>query len=83
VAAKVDGGWLTPPLDAGLLPGIGRAVAIEEGRLREAPITVDELLAADEVALVSDNRGWRRATVLPVSPPVAPSVRPAPRPSGT
>ena len=35
VAVRVDGRWRTPPLDAGLLPGIGRAVALEEGRLVE------------------------------------------------
>ena len=31
VAVRIDGRWVTPPLDAGLLPGIGRAVALEEG----------------------------------------------------
>ena len=31
VAVHVDGRWVTPPLDAGLLPGIGRAVALEDG----------------------------------------------------
>ena len=31
---------------------------------RSGPITVAELRAADEVALVSDNRGWRRATLV-------------------
>jgi para-aminobenzoate synthetase/4-amino-4-deoxychorismate lyase len=64
VALRLDDRWWTPPLDAGLLPGIGRAIALEEGRLEERPIEIGELGGADELALVSDNRGWRRATLL-------------------
>jgi para-aminobenzoate synthetase / 4-amino-4-deoxychorismate lyase len=60
VAARVAGTWLTPPLDAGLLPGVGREVAIEEGALREGTVTIETLRGAEDVALVSDVRGWRR-----------------------
>ncbi len=46
----------TPPEDAGLLPGITREVVIELARkegldVREAPLPLDELLAADEALL--------------------------------
>ena len=61
VAVRLGGGWVTPPLEAGLLPGIGRAVALEDGSLSEDPISIEELRSADEIALVSDARGWRRA----------------------
>jgi para-aminobenzoate synthetase / 4-amino-4-deoxychorismate lyase len=64
VAARVDGRWWTPPIASGLLPGIGREVALEDGRLGERTITVDEIRSAEEVALVSDGRGWRRATLV-------------------
>jgi para-aminobenzoate synthetase / 4-amino-4-deoxychorismate lyase len=64
VAAHVDGHWVTPPLDAGLLPGIGRAVALEEGRLVEGPVTIEDARSADEIALISDARGWRRAVIV-------------------
>jgi para-aminobenzoate synthetase/4-amino-4-deoxychorismate lyase len=64
VAVRLEGRWWTPPLDAGLLPGVGRELAIEEGRVEERPITVDELRGAEEVALVSDNRGWRRVQLV-------------------
>ena len=64
VAARIQGTWVTPPLDAGLLPGIGRAVALEEGRLVEGVLTVEDLRTADEIALISDARGWRRAALL-------------------
>jgi len=64
VAVLVDADWCTPPLDAGLLPGIGRAGALREGRLIERSMTVDEVRRAPEVALVSDARGWRAATLV-------------------
>jgi para-aminobenzoate synthetase / 4-amino-4-deoxychorismate lyase len=64
VAVKLDGRWVTPPLEAGLLPGIGRAVAIEEGRMSERAVTVAQVRTADELALVSDARGWRRAILV-------------------
>ncbi|MGH2673064.1 MAG: aminodeoxychorismate synthase component I [Actinomycetota bacterium] len=64
VAARIDGRWRTPPLDAGLLPGIGRAVALEEGRLVEGRLTVDAVRSAEAVALVSDARGWRLAVLV-------------------
>ena len=63
VAARFDGRWRTPPVDAGLLPGIGRAVELEEGRLTEDPLTIEQLRSAEELALISDARGWRRAVL--------------------
>ncbi len=63
VAVSIGGRWLTPPLDAGLLPGVGREVALEEGWLAEGSITVEDLVRADEIELVSDVRG-RRPVVL-------------------
>jgi para-aminobenzoate synthetase/4-amino-4-deoxychorismate lyase len=63
LAVRLDGSWWTPPLEAGLLPGIGRAIALEQGRVRERPVTVAEARSAEELALVSDVRGWRRAVL--------------------
>jgi para-aminobenzoate synthetase/4-amino-4-deoxychorismate lyase len=65
LAVRIAGRWWTPPLDAGLLPGIGREVALEEGRLAERTITADDANAAEALALVSDTRGWRRAVLRP------------------
>jgi para-aminobenzoate synthetase/4-amino-4-deoxychorismate lyase len=65
VGVRLDGTWWTPPTDAGLLPGVGRALALADGSLRERPIRVEEARAAEEVVLVSDARGWRRAEVIP------------------
>jgi para-aminobenzoate synthetase / 4-amino-4-deoxychorismate lyase len=63
LAVRIDGRGWTPPLDAGLLPGIGRELAIEEGRLTERSIRVSDLRGAEGIALVSDARGWRRAVL--------------------
>jgi para-aminobenzoate synthetase/4-amino-4-deoxychorismate lyase len=64
VAVRLEGRWVTPPVEAGSLPGIGRAVELEEGRVIEGPITIDDVRSSDEVALISDARGWRRAVVV-------------------
>jgi para-aminobenzoate synthetase/4-amino-4-deoxychorismate lyase len=64
VAALIDGIWVTPPLDAGLLPGTARAAALAEGLLRERRLTVGALRAADEIALVNSVRGWRPARLV-------------------
>jgi para-aminobenzoate synthetase / 4-amino-4-deoxychorismate lyase len=63
VAVRIDGRWVTPPIEAGLLPGIGRAVALEEGILTEDRVTIEDLRSSEELALVSDARGWRRAVL--------------------
>ena len=64
VAARIVGRWITPPLEAGLLAGIGRAVALEEGRVVEGTVTIDDARSAEELALISDARGWRRAVLV-------------------
>jgi para-aminobenzoate synthetase/4-amino-4-deoxychorismate lyase len=64
VAVRVGGRWRTPPLEAGLLPGIGRAVALEEGRVVEGTVAIATARSADALALISDTRGWRRAELV-------------------
>jgi para-aminobenzoate synthetase / 4-amino-4-deoxychorismate lyase len=64
VAARLGGRWVTPPIDAGLLPGVGRDVALEEGRVVEGRLSIAEVRSADELVLISDTRGWRRASLV-------------------
>jgi para-aminobenzoate synthetase / 4-amino-4-deoxychorismate lyase len=57
-----DGAVVTPPTDGRLLPGIGRARAIELARaagieVSERSIEIDELLGADEVFATGGVRG--------------------------
>lgn len=65
LAVRLEGVWVTPPIDAGLLPGTYRAVLLREGRLIERPVTVVELRGGGELALVSSVRGWRPAVIVP------------------
>ena len=64
VAVALDGRWVTPPLDAGLLPGVGREVALEEGWLVEGTVHREDLDRADAIELVSDVRGRRRVLLV-------------------
>jgi para-aminobenzoate synthetase/4-amino-4-deoxychorismate lyase len=64
VAAKLDGHWWTPPLDAGLLAGTERAALLAEGALQERTIGVEEARTAEELAVFSSVRGWRRAMLV-------------------
>ncbi len=69
VFVKVDGEWLTPPLAADILPGVMRAVVLEEGDawldgpVREAVVTRAMLMRADAVVVVNSLRGVMRAVL--------------------
>lgn len=64
VAVRSGGEWWTPPVDAGLLAGTERAALLAEGRLRERPLAIDDVRRAEELAVFSSVRGWRRAVLL-------------------
>ena len=62
VAVQLDGRWLTPPLSSGLLPGVGRAVALREGRVTEAVVRTADLPRVEAWAFLNSLRGWLPAT---------------------
>ena len=66
LALQIDGQWLTPPLTAGLLPGVLRAELLAQGRLKEATLTRDDLARAQGLAFLNSLRGWLPAHLLPV-----------------
>lgn len=61
LAVRMDDEWLTPPLDAGCLPGTYREELIDQGALREHPLLADDLADADELAVINSLHGWRPA----------------------
>jgi para-aminobenzoate synthetase/4-amino-4-deoxychorismate lyase len=71
IAVKLDGRWFTPPLDAGLLPGVERAVRVGDGTLAERAITVEDLWTADDLAALSSVRGFKPAVLAESSQSVA------------
>jgi para-aminobenzoate synthetase/4-amino-4-deoxychorismate lyase len=64
LAIRIGDRWITPPLDEGLLPGCERAALLADGRLEEAPVTLEQLGSADEVAFLNSVRGWRPAVLV-------------------
>lgn len=51
----------TPPLSSGLLAGVLRSILLESGELEERVLHVDELAEVQELFLINDLRGWRKA----------------------
>jgi para-aminobenzoate synthetase / 4-amino-4-deoxychorismate lyase len=65
VFVKLDGHWYTPPLSAGLLPGVMRAVLLDDPAMQAAErrLTREDLHAAQEVIVCNALRGAMRAVV--------------------
>jgi para-aminobenzoate synthetase/4-amino-4-deoxychorismate lyase len=76
LAVRMDGRWCTPPATSGCLPGVERGRLLDLGVLQERILHAADLLAAEDIALVSSLRGWRPATLTveqPAGPPLQPS----------
>ncbi|HET7846773.1 MAG TPA: aminotransferase class IV, partial [Acidimicrobiia bacterium] len=61
---RFDQHWLTPALTTGCLPGVQRDLALAEGLVTEAVLTLDDLVQADEIAVTNAVRGWRKAVLI-------------------
>ncbi|SHG16108.1 aminodeoxychorismate synthase component I [Geodermatophilus nigrescens] len=70
VALRLGGRWWTPPTSSGCLPGVERARLLEHGLLAERVLTVADLHAAEEVAVLNSLRGRRPAHLVPAREPV-------------
>ncbi len=77
VFVRIDGRWLTPPLSADILPGVMRAVVLEEGgaalgapgeTAEEAVVTRAMLARAEAIMVVNALRGALPATLQPLQP---------------
>lgn len=66
VFVKLDGQWLTPPLSAGVLPGVMRAQLLNDPAYNaiEHNITLAELGRAEEIVVCNALRGALRATLV-------------------
>ena len=63
IAMLLDGCWVTPPLACGLLPGVGRAVALREGRVQEAVVRLSDVPRVQGWAFINSLRGWLAAEI--------------------
>lgn len=76
IALLLDGRWLTPPLECGLLGGIGRANALRAGTVSEGVVLKDDLPRVQAMAFVNSLRGWIDAELDPGG--LRPRAAPAP-----
>ena len=60
---KNDPKLLTPPVSAGLLPGIYRAKLLESGRAKETSLTFEDLVNAKNIYLANSVRGLVKTTL--------------------
>ncbi|MGZ3236533.1 MAG: aminodeoxychorismate synthase component I [Burkholderiaceae bacterium] len=65
VLIKLDGNWYTPPLAAGLLPGVMRTVLLEDPNwnVQERRLTIQDLHTAEEIVVCNALRGVLRAVL--------------------
>jgi para-aminobenzoate synthetase/4-amino-4-deoxychorismate lyase len=56
---ELDGACLTPPVSAGLLPGVFRGHLLATGQIRESPMTVADLGRATQIWRVNSVRRWQ------------------------
>ena len=54
---RLGGEWLTPPLSAGLLPGIWRAAFLQAPGAREEAIPLERLAEAEAIVVGNSVRG--------------------------
>lgn len=59
--ADGDGGWRTPPLADGVLPGVQRRALIAGGQVRETPLTLEDFRHAPRWRVSNALRGWLEA----------------------
>ena len=64
LVVEIDGERLTPPLDAGLLPGVFRAHLLARGEVRERSLRPPDLSRARRIWLVNALRGWIEARLV-------------------
>lgn len=68
VVADADGELITPAIRCGLLPGTFRAELLDQGKIREGVIRVEDLGRCRNLYLINSVRKWRQAAVVVPNP---------------
>ena len=61
IVLSLDGNFVTPPISSGLLGGTFRENLLQNGRVQEQVLTLDDVKRADEIFLINSVRRWRKA----------------------
>jgi para-aminobenzoate synthetase/4-amino-4-deoxychorismate lyase len=70
VVVEIGGTLWTPPVECGLLPGTYRRSLLNQGELKEKPISMEETFHSPHVYLINSVRGMYEVTVVnPVDRP--------------
>ena len=64
VVVKMKGQWFTPPVSCGLLPGTHRAFLLDQGKIKEKIIKLDDLKTAEAIAIINSVRKWQTAVLV-------------------
>lgn len=65
LAVAIEGVLWTPPVRCGVLPGTQRAWLLDQGRLRERVLRVQDVLASPDVFLLNAVRGMHKVQIRP------------------
>lgn len=63
IMVKINNRWISPPQDAGLLPGTMREYLLRKKILVEKDISLEEIKEAGEIAIMNSLRGINRAYI--------------------
>jgi para-aminobenzoate synthetase/4-amino-4-deoxychorismate lyase len=74
LVVEIGGALVTPPISSGLLPGTLRAHLLDEGKIREKVITVQELSTGSPCYLLNSVRGFHPVMVAYTSVISCPSL---------
>jgi para-aminobenzoate synthetase/4-amino-4-deoxychorismate lyase len=64
VVLEIDGALLTPPVSSGLLAGTFRGALLQEGKIVERVIRVEDLPECGKIYLVNSVQKWRPAVLM-------------------
>jgi para-aminobenzoate synthetase/4-amino-4-deoxychorismate lyase len=64
LAVLAAGEWVTPPVTSGCLPGTYRAELLDQGKLVERVVSLDDLRGAGSIARLNSVRGWEEAELV-------------------
>jgi para-aminobenzoate synthetase/4-amino-4-deoxychorismate lyase len=63
VVVELDGKLVTPPINAGLLPGTFRNQLISDGKIEERTIKIEDLRNVNRIFLINSVRKWMEVTL--------------------
>ena len=64
IVLELDGELVTPPNSSGLLSGTLRESLLQNGRISERTLTLDDLKRCDQIFLINSVRKWKTAVLV-------------------